>query len=341
MTPSHFDVVIGGGGPAGLAAALALLEHGMRVAIVNPPVPDGPPRAEMLPPAAEPIIARLGLEGILDHAVALRPALSMWSGQNTEYLGHGMSLARPAIALDKHALTAMLKARVAAMGARIRPYRVLGVSGEPGNWLLKTGGGHTIRARFFIDATGRVASLARRLGARLYLGAPLVAKTFFVPTPLPPQLVVEATQHGWWYALPLKTGGMMGFLSDENVAPDTSVLLSAQSDHRDGMQRWDARNARLRPCAGPGWLATGDAATAFDPVASQGLFNALSGGFFAGNAAADAIKGKSNVLDVYADLTERTAKRTHSLVPHHYETAKRGSSFWRRRRKSELALTTS
>lgn len=339
MAPLHFDVVIGGAGPAGLAAALALREHGMSVALLSPSVPQAPPRAEMLPPAAEPILARLGLEDILDHAVALRSALSIWSRQHAEYLGHGMSVARPAIAIDKHALAAMLRARVVAMGACFLSYRLRGVSGEPGAWRVKAGGGPTLRARFVIDATGRAAYLARRLGARLRLGTPLVARTFFMPTAFRPQLVIEATNHGWWYALPLKTGGTMGFLSDGDIDPDTSLLLPNPSDNKEGMQTLDARNARLSPCAGPGWLATGDAAAAFDPVASQGLFNALSGGFFAGNAGADAIMGKSDALDVYSDLTERTAKRTHLLVPHHYETAQHHTPFWHRRRRFDMDLT--
>ncbi|MEM9395793.1 MAG: tryptophan 7-halogenase [Pseudomonadota bacterium] len=339
MKPSQFDVVIGGDGPAGLSAALALREHGMRVALVSSPVPQAPPRAEMLPPAAEPILTRLGLEDSLDHAVALRPTLSIWSRQHAEYLGHGMSITRPAIALDKHALVAMLRARVASKNAFFQPYRVRGISGAPGAWCVTTGGGPTLRARFVIDATGRAAYLARRLGARLHLGASLVAKTFYMPSMFRPQLVVEATNHGWWYALPLKTGGTMGFVSAGGIAPDISVLLPDPDDRKEGQQMWDARNARLSPCAGPGWLATGDAAAAFDPVASQGLFNALSGGFFAGHAAADAIMGERDALDVYAELTVRTAKRTHSHMPYHYQTAKRHTPFWHCRRRSDVDFT--
>ena len=38
----------------------------------------------------------------------------------------------------------------------------------------------------------------------------------------------------------------------------------------------DARGQVTDPPAGPGWAACGDAAVAFDPVAAQGLFNALA-----------------------------------------------------------------
>jgi flavin-dependent dehydrogenase len=51
----------------------------------------------------------------------------------------------------------------------------------------------------------------------------------------------------------------------------------------------DARGQVTEPAAGPGWAACGDAALAFDPVASQGLFNALAPAVeVAGLALADA-----------------------------------------------------
>lgn len=75
----------------------------------------------------------------------------------------------------------------------------------------------------------------------------------------------------------------------------------------------DSRSVVLDTMSDTGWLATGDAAAAFDPIASQGLFNALSGGFFAGNAAADAVAGEAEAALVYGALAARTAERSHAM----------------------------
>src|SRR5262249_47525026 len=44
----------------------------------------------------------------------------------------------------------------------------------------------------------------------------------------------------------------------------------------------NASPVRLKSAAGEGWIAIGDAAAAFDPVASQGLANAFATAFAAG-----------------------------------------------------------
>ncbi|MGX0905161.1 flavin-dependent dehydrogenase [Roseovarius sp. MBR-79] len=341
MAGPRFDAVIAGGGPAGLAAAIAMLERGLNVVVLAPAVANGKPRAEMLPPAAEPIIARLGIADILDGAVALHPALGLWSSSRPEILGHPSAQHRPAISIDRGALATLLEARVKSMDGRIHAFRLCGISGVPGDWRIATGARQEVRGRFAVDATGRPAHLARRLGARLCLSAPLVARTFFLPAMLRPRLVIEAASNGWWYGLPMRHGGTVGFLGDASSAPDVPVLLPCPSGFPAGAETWDARNARLFPCAGPGWLAAGDAAAAFDPIASQGLFSALSGGFFAGNAAADTLTGKREALDIYAELVSRTAERTHRAMPLHYATARGQSPFWRRRRAQDFAFAAS
>ncbi|WP_299810309.1 NAD(P)/FAD-dependent oxidoreductase [uncultured Roseibium sp.] len=332
MTHPCFDAVIAGGGPAGLAAAIALLERRLSVFILRPPAVHPTPRAEMLPPAAEPIIARLGIADVLEQAVALHPALGLWPTAQPEVLGHASAQQRTAISIDRYALITLMERRVKEKGGHFHPHRLRGIAGAPGNWLVATGDGQVVRARFAVDATGRPAHLARRLGAQLCLGATLVARTFFLPATPWPQLVIEATANGWWYALPMQQGGTAGFVSEADTLPEKPALLPIPGGFPPRAKTWDARNSRLSPCAGPGWLAAGDAAAAFDPVASQGLFNALSGGFFAGNAAADALAGEHHAFIVYADLVARTAVRTHRATPHHYATARGQSGFWHRRR---------
>ena len=97
----------------------------------------------------------------------------------------------------------------------------------------------------------------------------------------------------------------------------------------DGIRAVDARSVRLDPMMGKGWLATGDAAAAFDPVSSQGLYNALSCGFFAGKAVADELSGSKDAVAVYTEVFARTAKRTHRMIPLQYAVQPYDTPFWR------------
>ncbi len=342
MTAVCTAVLVAGGGPAGLAAAIALAERGLRALVAELRATEVTSRAEMLPPAAGPVLARLGIAEIVERSVSLGPALSLWEGERPETRDHGMGLHPPAISIDRRDLDRQLRARAAALGVEIKALRVKRVAGCAGDWrvtLSGAGGGEDVRARFLLDATGRAAQVARRLGARLHFGQPLVARTWQVPPACYPRLVVEATPSGWWYALPLTNGGgTLGFVSSPNAEVASPTLLASPPE---GMAPacWDARMARLVPLAGDGWLAAGDAAAAFDPIASQGLFTALSGGFFAGNAAADALSGNADAPLVFANLIARTAARTHRATPLQYAFARQDSPFWRRMGRNASTVT--
>jgi flavin-dependent dehydrogenase len=329
------DATIAGGGPAGLAAAIALAERGAQVLVLEPRGVVTQPRAEMLPAAAEPIVARLGASGIYRRSVTLGPALSLWSGAWPEVLGHGMELTPNAKSVDRGLLETVMRARATELGVTVRALRLRRVAGRAGDWQVEadgTDGAVDIRTRFLVDATGRPAALARRLGARLRLGPDLVARTLHIAAGMNPRLVVEATPGGWWYGLPLHGGGgTLGFVSAPGTALEPPTLLPIViAAFLARAASWDARMTRLSPMGSDGWLAVGDAAAAFDPIAAQGLFNALSGGFFAGNAAADVLAGHVDAPALLIALAERTAARTHMATPWHYRSAHRDTPFWRR-----------
>lgn len=337
MGGSCAQVLVAGGGPAGLAAAIALAERECDVLVVDP----GPPAAaldrhEMLPGAALPILQRVGLAALPGRSVALAGAVSLWGGARP--VDHAAALPRLGAfgwSIDRAALHDALRARAGALGVRRHRGRVQNVTGWPDSW--RVAAGRELRARFLVDATGRPAALARRLGARLSLGPDLVGMTCNVAQPVPPKLLAEATPEGWCYALPRQDGGAsLGFMTSRRGVRRPGFLARAARDlrlvprpgHPAAGHVSDSRNARLCPVAGPSWLATGDAAAAFDPVASQGLFNALSAGFFAGNAAADAVAGDAQAVPAYVALCERTAARSHGLIPLQYAARPFDTDFW-------------
>ena len=264
-------------------------------------------------------------------AVPLGPSRSAWAGTEPEWHGHGMEVHAPSIGVDRPSLEEELLALARLANVEVFQDRASGIGGGPGEWVLSTNDTRhpEHKSRFVIDATGRRAAIARRLGAKVEFGPPLVARLKTLANVQLTGLVIEATENGWWYALPHPSGGStVAFLGTPGAEPDAPRLLPVREDGFGDALALDARSARLSHFVGERWLAAGDAASAYDPVSSQGLFDALSSGFFAGNAAVDALAGRSEALQAYGSLVMRTAQRTHAATPRHYASAGRRSPFW-------------
>jgi hypothetical protein len=96
---------------------------------------------------------------------------------------------------------------------------------------------------------------------------------------------------------------------------------------------------------GPGWIAVGDAAAAFDPLAGIGVAKAIESGLAAARAIVQAAAGEASAFPRYdravaAAFAEHMAQRAK-----HYGRVARfsGGLFWRRRRpvdpwRSEITL---
>jgi len=340
------DVLIAGGGPAGLSAAIALAERGFAVTVVDPDESTVSTRCEMLPPAAGPVIGRLGIADIVRQAIALEGVTSHWGvrPRHEDAFRHdgGWSV-------ERRVIEGRLRSRAERLGARLCKFSVRSLEGRPGAWRIRLSARDVtsqadISCRYLVDATGRRAVVARRLGARLEVGRDLVALLFKTISPVPARLLAEATPDGWWYSLPcLEGGGTIGYVTSAKLANEMRKSLSGKG--LDDTERLvtrpfgtastlhDSRCSRLSRCSGTGWIAAGDAASAFDPISSQGLFNALSSGFFAGNAAADALYGNQTAPDIYQSLVERTAARTYLSTPWQYAASRHSTAFWSVRSK--------
>src|SRR5581483_7307681 len=86
-------------------------------------------------------------------------------------------------------------------------------------------------------------------------------------------------------------------------------------------------------CVGSGWAAVGDAACCFDPLSSQGLFNALYGALRLAPAIADALVGRGSALGDYAQRISSiwAAYQRHYLLYYALERRWPDQPFWRRR----------
>jgi flavin-dependent dehydrogenase len=231
----------------------------------------------------------------------------------------------------------------------LRAEAFLGASREHGLWRVRLQRG-SFAARWLVDASGRTATVSRKLGARRLRDEPLVALVGHARPDSRFTLdrsIVETRPEGWWYAALLPDRRPVFML---HTLPATAAHLRAtpqewraalaETRHiaeafpnpvLDGPLRGhEACCARLQPVYGDGWIACGDAALSFDPCAAQGIFSALYSGMAASRAIDAALQGDLNVLLRYAADCDDIRHAYRQRVRAHYATERRwpDSDFW-------------
>jgi flavin-dependent dehydrogenase len=356
----QFDVAVVGGGPAGLATAIALRREGLAVVVVERTDYRSLRVGEHIPPSTKPELASLGLADVLASGThASCPGIrSVWGSDEAadrDYLFHphgdGLNLSRPDFDLSLAALAEQLGAVI------ITEARIAGVSRATGLWQLRIGHAGRVletRANVVIDATGRAASIAKRLDAKPIVYDELVGIFGRVPGAMPRNnlVMIEALKQGWWYSAGLADGSVVAtFLTDPKLidtskagrirtwreqlkaAPMTAARI-ADHDRPGDLHVRTARTQRLDQPTGEGWLAVGDAAMSFDPLSSEGISKGLEGGKKAAAAAAALCRGDRSVAQAYCEDIN-TAFAEYLVMRHLYYAAEKRwteASFWQRRR---------
>jgi flavin-dependent dehydrogenase len=177
------DVAVVGGGPAGATAAITLAESGVHVALIERSLYEQVRIGETLPPAARPVLQQLGLVEAIAGAV---PSLGTQSAWGSDDLATNPFIANPhgpGWHLDRARFDSALAGAAGVAGVtRLDGSEVTACApstrGTRGAWrlIVTTDGGaaRRVTARAVVDATGRRASQARRLGARRRLHDRLV-----------------------------------------------------------------------------------------------------------------------------------------------------------------------
>ncbi|MHC2585371.1 NAD(P)/FAD-dependent oxidoreductase [Bradyrhizobium diazoefficiens] len=360
MAADVWDVLVIGAGPAGAVAAAALAERGVRVAILEKDLRLEAKPGEVLTPNAIAILSHLGLLDLIEAndnlacpLACIDRAWSMARPNREHFLGH---LGGRAWVIDRVALERLLVSR--AMRASVDVFlghHVRGLSRRHGYWSVQarsSDGLASLRASFVVDASGRAATVARRLGAkRKSLFRLLALHVQSAPDTErqsePASLTIEAAAVGWWYAVcgPRQTLTCALFTDDPVLARSgaaRSTLLTALDD-TNSLPRWTkelVRSGRMRSVdaspsllgqpAGEGWLAIGDAAASFDPLASQGLANALASAVDGAEAIGRQLQGDRVAMAAFAVRTTETWRHSvRQLFPIYQAAAHRWPTpFW-------------
>lgn len=353
----HVDVLIVGAGPAGATAALNLAPL-RTVAVVERNAEPSPRIGESLPAAARRLFRDMGLlESFLaeGHAPCYGNR-SVWGDATPREVdalrdpdGHGWHL-------DRVRFERWLRDAALSRGAQIlAPATLDRIERDGDGWRVETNA-MTIRASLIIDAAGRAAPVARRLGAQVRVDDRLVCGWVYGSDEGRGSrglTFVEAAEDGWWYTAPMPHDRrVLAFHTDADlpaahVARDRDALLQSARSMRE-LAAWlddagfvaddtagftAAHSATLEPCAGDGFLAAGDAALAFDPLSSQGLLNALFTGLAVAEAADSHLRGDVGALSRYRDTIGGigAAYRRHLALFYGEERRWEGAAFWRRR----------
>jgi flavin-dependent dehydrogenase len=216
-----------------------------------------------------------------------------------------------------------------------------------------------LRAKVVVDATGRTASLATRLGGeRLLLDHLVSIAAQLMGTDNPPEgyVMVETTPNGWWYSAPVPDGRLMAMLmTDSDLCGRDGLgsplvwrsrLEAAAATHaRSGSGRlsWGPRvvsavSQRLRRRHSRPWLAVGDAALAVDPISGSGVVRALRSAHAAAETVLGILEGREEMIEPYE--RERDAECTAYLheraMYYGFEQRWPASPFWQRRKAAWL-----
>lgn len=353
----HVDVLIVGAGSAGATAALNLAPL-RRVVVVERNAEPSPRIGESLPAAARRLFRDMGLlESFLaeGHAPCYGNR-SVWGDATPRELdalrdpdGHGWHL-------DRVRFERWLRDAALSRGAEIlAPATAERIERDGDGWLVETNA-RTIRASLIVDAAGRAAPIARKLGAQVRVDDRLVCGWVYGRDEGRGSrglTFVEAAEDGWWYTAPMPHDRrVLAFHTDADlpaahIARDRDALLQAARSTRELASWLDdagfvaeqsagftaAHSATLEPCAGEGFFAAGDAALAFDPLSSQGLLNALFTGLAAAEAADSHLGGDADALARYRGTIAgiAAAYRRHLALFYGEERRWAEAVFWRRR----------
>lgn len=360
-----WNVVILGGGTAGCATALALARLGVpRVCVIESGHSSPARVGESIPPDARLLLQQLGVwESFLEQGH--EPCLGSCSAWGGDALGYNDFVSNPHGSgwhLDRPRFDAGLADQVAGRGLAMRTacrfadVEPLGAQGF--RLFLNESPSAPLDARFVVDATGARSVFARRLGAsRRVLDQLLFVYGFFtVPegSSVSQLTLLEAAPDGWWYAARLPDRRLaIAFASDPELIQANGMarrngwfsrLLGTRhiAPRLDGC-RFIPDSLIVRPApsfildqvAGDRWLAVGDAAAAYDPIASQGIYKALSDGLEAAEIAAARLGSEADLVDEYRESTAARFEDYLMIRNHCYHLEKRWADapFWRRRRE--------
>lgn len=352
------DVLIIGGGPAGSATALALKKHApsFSIALIESSSFDQPRIGEVLPSLSKNLLEHLGVRQFFESEkhLPVYATLSAWGTAQPEENHAIFSMRENGWHLDRQSFDAFLIEQATRAGTKVLLNTTLKkFAKDEKNWLVKLSDDSEMSVRFIVDATGRRAFFARKMKAEMRAADRLVSfsRFFTLDENSATETLVESFADGWWYAARAGKKRIVSCLTDADIAAGLGLsdrekwleLFSKTEQIKQSVGNGMIENESItRPansvCASKvcdsDWLAVGDAASAFDPLSSQGILKALRSAVFASYAIADLlIKNDLTAVSRYRKFIETEFAAYRKLYKKHYSNEQRWREniFWQRR----------
>ena len=381
IEPPHIhtdtDVAIIGAGVAGCTAALALSPK-YRVTLIDKSATPQARIGECLPPATRRILKRLNLLSLMEcsqHSHSECTGIkSYWGSAQPQYVDHLCNPDGNGWHLDRQKFEVDLRQVALQRGvSALWPLKILTSEYTDKHWHLSaqaidplhSGRKHQVRAKFVIDASGRQSVFAKRQGAQKQAFDKLVACwATFASANDTSMGIISATESGWWYCAPLPNNErVISLLTDSDLINTTlskdPVFFSQQASSNrviaDQLPKQcndialqgvvAANSTRLDQVAGKQWAALGDAAISFDPLSSQGMFNAMASAMQLSKLLEklQIIEHPSNekslqLKSIYSAQIDNVWKKylAHKKLYYRQEQRWRNTPFWARRHSPSL-----
>lgn len=373
MTDKIYDVIIAGSGPAGSATAISLARAGISCLLLDKSKGQAFKIGEGLPPVGKRMLVDLGiwdefLKG--DHLPSFgnQSAWGTHELMSTDFIhdpnGHGWHLDR--VGFDNMLRAEAAKARAeVVMGAELNKVE----EQDDGTWKVDIRADKSIEhatCKWLVDATGRSSRIARKIGVKRHSYDNLTA--FFslyeqhanATADEDSYTLIEAAEDGWWYsALLPHRKRVVAFFTDTGTKAGNLALSSSgftqlleQTEHVfpklhthdfemvQAPYAAPANSSCLQQFSGTNWLAVGDAASAFDPLSSQGILTSMYHGIKAGEAIKASLNGDDYSRMIYENAVKRVFETYLQNRTKYYQFEQRwfNAPFWRERQQEAEAL---
>lgn len=363
------SIVIIGAGPAGCSCAISLLNAGFKnVAIIDNSKGGKFHIGESIPPEMNLLLKQLGIytSFLEDGHEPCYGSCSYWGsplrGYNDSMLsphGHGWHL-------DRSRYNQFLVEESIKKGAKIiSEATYLGSQkiaiGYQIEYQKKQELKETLAADFVVDATGSRGLFAADRRSYKIQGNPLMCIGLRFKNKGNREVSklthLESVEHGWWYAARIpgeyllvtfytiatvvKTLGLhdlKNWIQLLAEAPNTRDLLSQMEPVENKLRGFNATSFSLNTMVGKDWLAIGDTASTYDPIASQGITKATTQGARAAEIIAYYLQGSKGALDQFQKEVKAQYEYYLTSRSYFYNLEKRWpeSPFWNTMQAKEV-----
>jgi flavin-dependent dehydrogenase len=359
MRHLSFDICVVGGGPAGVATAIRLVQLGHTVTLVEKCRFPRRHMGQTLAPSVLPLLEILGVRDQVEAAGFLRSSGTWlrWASDEPEY----RAISGPrGFHVERDRFDSLLLRSAQAAGVRVvHPARVVELQRiAEHNWKAEIAGEvgtAEIRTRALVYASGRsnFAGLGRKPTAP---GLLALTGNWFGTRPCGDETRIEAGANEWFWGSPLasRVFNAAVFLEPARLRPEIATAGSLQQVYCRLLERscllksclagqlmgsaraYDATCYAHQKLATADSIKTGEAAFTIDPLSSQGVVAAIGSGLHAATVLHTILCRPSATeiaIEFYQNRIQRSVESNRRSAYQFYSEAARmrPSAFWQAR----------